>query len=323
MNDAVQYAVQKGVTVIAAAGNSSSRLPSYPAAYPNVISVSATQYDRTTTFYSNYGPTVDVAAPGGNTRVDQNNDGRPDGVLQETLAHGDTSRHDFSLYMGTSMAAPHVAGVAALLHSRGVTRPDRMEQLLESTATREVPQFEQNRYGAGIIQARAALDAAGQSQTLPAGLLGLALGAGLWMTASKRRLQGGGTSVLFALGASGVAAGLAWLGSSPFGLADCALSQAAGAWVNPVLHVGLHNAAFASMAVPLAAYAVFGGVRNRRVMGALLVGLAGFAAWLLASAALPFADLLGVPGAGLADSLWMLVNAAGAMAIASAALREH
>ena len=65
---------------------------SYPARYPGVIAVAATQFDETTTFYSNWGPQIDIAAPGGNVRVDQNGDGKPDGVLQHTIVPGNTRR---------------------------------------------------------------------------------------------------------------------------------------------------------------------------------------------------------------------------------------
>ena len=70
--------------------------------------MAATQYDETTTFYSNWGKQIDVAAPGGNTAVDQNGDGQPDGVLQNTIVPGDTSTNDYLWFMGTSMASPHV-----------------------------------------------------------------------------------------------------------------------------------------------------------------------------------------------------------------------
>ncbi len=136
MGSAVKYARDKGVTVIAAAGNDGRGRVSYPARYPGVVAVAATQFDETTTFYSNWGGEIDVAAPGGNTRVDQNGDGMPDGVLQHTIVPTDTSRTDYLWFMGTSMASPHVAGVAALIVGAGVKKPDAVEEILLGTARR-------------------------------------------------------------------------------------------------------------------------------------------------------------------------------------------
>jgi serine protease len=136
IGSAVKYARGKGVTIVAAAGNDGRGKVSYPARYPGVIAVAATQFDEQTTFYSNWGPQVDIAAPGGNVRVDQNGDGKPDGVLQNTIVPGNTSKTDYLWFMGTSMASPHVAGVVALIVGAGVTKPDAVEEVLLGTARR-------------------------------------------------------------------------------------------------------------------------------------------------------------------------------------------
>lgn len=322
MNDAVQYAVSKGVTVIAAAGNSSSRLPSYPAAYHGVISVASTQFDRTTAFYSNYGNTIDVAAPGGNTRVDQNGDGRPDGVLQETLAHGDITRHDFSLYMGTSMASPHAAGVAALLYSRGVTRPDRIEAVLENSASREVPQFDRQRYGAGIIDASRALATATSSQTVPSALWGLVI-AGVVAAGARRRRELGRSAIWLAgAGMTAGAFGLSWMSTLPMGLSTCSLSGAVAAW-RPTFSLVLHSAVLMSALVPVAAWLLFGSARSPRTVATLIGVMGAWAAWLVTAASMPTANVIGVPGVGALDQAWLIANAGLACTVTLLAARER
>ncbi len=156
---AVRYAHEHGVVVVCAAGNDGRGKVSYPAANFGAVAVAATQYDKATTFYSNWGKEISIAAPGGNTRLDQNGDGVPDGVLQNTVTPGNIDKHDYLLFMGTSMAAPHVAGVAALLVSAGVKDPAQVQALLEKTAHKPTAYRGKHdpHYGAGIIDANAAL----------------------------------------------------------------------------------------------------------------------------------------------------------------------
>lgn len=108
----------RDVVVVASAGNSDTSEPSYPAAYQNVLAVSAVDIEGNKAYYSNFGAWIDVAAPGGDARRDVNADGFPDGVLSTIVddsAGAPVPRYAF--LQGTSMASPHVAGIVALMRS--------------------------------------------------------------------------------------------------------------------------------------------------------------------------------------------------------------
>jgi serine protease len=159
LRDAVKTAYQRDVTVVAAAGNNyaNGNQPSYPAAYTNYcIAVGAVRYDRQRAPYSNTGPYLSVVAPGGDLTVDQNADGYADGILQQTF-RSDPNTFAYWFFQGTSMATPHVSGLAALLASRGVTKPDKIKQAIELTARDLGPAGWDQEYGWGLIDAYAAL----------------------------------------------------------------------------------------------------------------------------------------------------------------------
>lgn len=168
LRNAVAYAYAHGVTVVAASGNSGAASCDYPAAYDAyVIAVGATQYDEARAPYSNYGSSLDLVAPGGNTLVDLNGDGYGDGVLQNTFGEtpGDWA---YWFYQGTSMAAPHVSGVAALVLVRNPSlTPDMVRNVLQSTAEDLGAPGRDNTFGWGLVDAEKAL----RSLSEPAHLL--------------------------------------------------------------------------------------------------------------------------------------------------------
>ncbi len=164
LRNAIAYAYGKGVTIIAAAGNEYEKgnSPSYPAAYNDyVIAVGATRYDETRSYYSNTGNYIDMVAPGGDLNIDQNGDGYIDGVLQQTFNPNTKNTRDFGywFFQGTSMASPHVAGVAALvIANKNATTPDEVRAALETTAEDKGAIGRDDAYGHGLVDARAALD---------------------------------------------------------------------------------------------------------------------------------------------------------------------
>lgn len=154
----------KGILVIASSGNENSSEPLYPASYDGVISVAATDTRGQRAPYSNKGPFVDVAAPGGVMAEDRNNDGYPDGILSTLVLESEAGlERSYVFYQGTSMAAPHVAGVAALMKSvHPRMTPEEFESLLVSGAITQ-DKGEPGRdddYGYGLINAYSAVEAA-------------------------------------------------------------------------------------------------------------------------------------------------------------------
>jgi len=160
LENACAYAYNKGVTIVCASGNNGSLTTIlYPAAYDAYcIAVGATTYNEEVAYYSNAGTSLDLTAPGGDVYADLNWDGFVDGILQQTYDI-DYTTFVYWFYQGTSMAAPHVSGVAALLISKGgAITPDEVREALQSTAKDKWTPGWDSEYGYGIVDAYAALD---------------------------------------------------------------------------------------------------------------------------------------------------------------------
>ncbi len=143
MHEAIQDARAAETIVVVAAGNDAVDAAGFtPAAFPEVVCVSAVDARGARAVYSNFGAVVDVAAPGGDTRADTDRDGFADGVLS-TLGDdtGNAVAFVFGFLQGTSMAAPHVTGVVALMqaafmeaHAGARLTPDALDAMLRAGA---------------------------------------------------------------------------------------------------------------------------------------------------------------------------------------------
>lgn len=155
LREAIQYAVQHQVTVVAAAGNNGSSPILYPARYPEVISVGAVGPTRERAYYSNYGPELDLVAPGGDSSIltEEYN------TILSTAGYMDnnTAVYQYTWTQGTSMAAPHVSASVALLYSAGITDPVEIQRLLRETADDLGSPGPDSFYGAGLLNIKRAL----------------------------------------------------------------------------------------------------------------------------------------------------------------------
>jgi serine protease len=165
---ALHLAYRRGVVVTGAAGNQTDISVAYPARVSTVIAVGATTITGCQADYSNAGDDLDVAAPGGgadapNTdsvwdaaHCNPDSPGKP--IVQQTFTRGVQHFGLPRIYEGTSMASPHVAAIAALIIATKRLgphpTPHEVETQIEATAR---PTDRRDRYGAGLVDAAAAL----------------------------------------------------------------------------------------------------------------------------------------------------------------------
>lgn len=159
LEDAIDHAWQtEGVFLTCSAGNDSQASLNYPAAYENCVAVSATNYNDGLAGYSNYSDStnnterVAIAAPGGDITTDGNGDGYADGVLQESFLSSN-SAWGYHFAEGTSMSAPQVAAVAAMLIADGATNTQALHCIQLNAQDLNNSDY----FGAGLLRADWAL----------------------------------------------------------------------------------------------------------------------------------------------------------------------
>lgn len=150
IQDAIDYAYEYGAVLVAAAGNSQKPAAIFPAAYRKVIAVASTEQNQQRFYQSNFGASIDIGAPGNvilSTQID----------------------NQYRLLTGTSMASPHVAGVAALLLAkRPALTHEEVRHILINTADpvprEDSDELDEKFVGAGTVNAERALFATGALQ---------------------------------------------------------------------------------------------------------------------------------------------------------------
>jgi len=151
-------AANAGAVVVAAAGNDNANAVGYPAAFPECIAVGAVDYSRERSYYSNWGSALDVVAPGGDARSQNYCP-----IWQNTFADAlggpphDVSAFGYPDLQGTSMAAPHVSALVAMMMSRGIRDPTEIKQRLYQSAIDLGASGWDPVYGHGLIEPVAAL----------------------------------------------------------------------------------------------------------------------------------------------------------------------
>lgn len=292
--EAIAYARDRGAIVVCAAGNNGRYVES-PASEPGAFAVSAiSAANDDIAYFSSRGPEVDIAAPGVN-------------ILQQTICNRGRDRcEQFASWSGTSMAAPHVAGVAALLVGVGVTEPSAIERTLQASASRpENGSTDKELYGAGVLDAAAAVRRAVNTS---AKFRAFALALLATLTFARIRVRGGrlANPLVWAPFALFTSVGLWFLPKYvPHDTPGLELlSRPLGDW-SQLLGVGVHKwLPFANAALPLLLVGIlFSRPSLRAPVGGFALGTAAFLLGTLATGyhRAPLGALLGF--------VWMTLNA--------------
>ncbi|WP_231688050.1 S8 family peptidase [Bacillus sp. FJAT-18017] len=139
LKEAIDYAYKKDVIMVAAAGNDNSRQPTYPASYPEVLAVSAVDHEGALAEFSNHGHYVDIAAPG-------------------VYIPSTYFLNRYAALSGTSMAAPHAAGLAGLIRSENPKLSNReVIRIMQRSAIDLGSKGKDNQFGSGMIDINKAL----------------------------------------------------------------------------------------------------------------------------------------------------------------------
>jgi serine protease len=166
---AIDRASQAGILLVGSAGNDGNGTVEFPANLDNVVAVGALDGSKQRARYSNYGSALDLVAPGGDSRRDDDGDGIPDFIFQQTYDPDLALLGQYDQFVtlgiiGTSSAAPHVSALAALLFSQGIGDARAVRAAMEQTATDLGTAGRDDQFGHGLIDPAKALSGVGLNQ---------------------------------------------------------------------------------------------------------------------------------------------------------------